>query len=38
MKRNDGSDSYMGVFTSAPVTDDEGYYLYLACSDRLFGM
>ena len=35
---DDGSDSYMAVFTSMQVTDDEGYYLLLACSDRLFGM
>jgi len=34
---DDGSDSYMAVFTSRPVNDDEGYYLYLKSTDRLFG-
>jgi len=35
---NDGSDTYMGIFTSVPVTEDEAYYLYLKSHDRLFGM
>lgn len=33
---DDGSDSYFGVFTSAPVTDDEAFYLFLKSFDRLF--
>jgi hypothetical protein len=34
---NDGSDSFLGIFTSTPVSDDEAYYVYLKSADRLFG-
>jgi hypothetical protein len=33
---DDGSDTFMGVFTSQPVTDSEAYYVYLKSHDLLF--
>ena len=34
---DDGSDSYMAVFTSISITDAEAYYLYLKSHGYLFG-
>jgi len=33
---DDGSDSFMAVFTCTPVTDSEAYYVYLKSHDLLF--